>query len=237
MNELEIFNNQEFGSVRAFLKDGEPWFVAKDVCEILDIKNTTDAVNRLDNEEKATSVIPTQFGDKETNVINESGLYSLVFSSRKTEAKKFKRWVTNEVLPSIRKTGSYSVHQEPLSHAQFLLESAKMMVQFEKDIQALQEQNRVLESRVNTFDRLEVENDRQKLNAMIRKYATLKGCSYQQGWRDFRRFYNQSFNTNLTTLMKNYAGTRKISAPEYLEKVGKLDDALRVADKMIQRIA
>lgn len=234
---LERFNNQEFGSVRVFLRNGEPWFVAKDVCEILDLGNSRQAVSRLDEDERGVSLVMTPSGKQHMSVINESGLYSLILTSRKPEAKKFKRWVTSEVLPAIRKTGSYSTQQEPLSQAQFLLESAKMMVQFEKDIQALQEQNRILESRVNTFDRLEVENDRQKLNAMVRKYAALKGCSYQNGWREFRRFYNQSFNTNITTLMNNYSNGKKISAPEYLEKVGKLDDALRVADKMIRKVS
>ena len=101
--------NESDQHIRVQIKDGEPWFVAKDVCDALTIGNSRDAVNRLDEDEKAMSVLPTQFGDKEMNLVNESGLYNLIFQSRKPEAKKFRKWVTSEVLPSIRKTGRYEV--------------------------------------------------------------------------------------------------------------------------------
>ncbi|WP_089281305.1 phage antirepressor KilAC domain-containing protein [Anaerovirgula multivorans] len=105
MKELQIFKNQEFGQVRVLEKDGEPWFVAKDVCEILEIKNTTDALKRLDNDEVTRLNLGGLSGD--SNLVNEYGLYSLVLGSRKKEAKKFKRWITHEVIPSIRKHGAY----------------------------------------------------------------------------------------------------------------------------------
>ena len=95
--------------VRTVLIDGEPFFVAKDVCSILDISNHNDAISRLDDDEKGRSVIPTQFGNKETNLVNESGLYHLIFQSRKPEAKAFRKWVTSEVLPSLRKSGKYEM--------------------------------------------------------------------------------------------------------------------------------
>lgn len=107
MNNLTVFENQEFGKVRTVLKDGETWFVAKDVCDCLDVKNVSDAINRLDDDEKNTIVLNEGIGNPEKSIINESGLYSLVLSSRKPSAKKFKKWVTSEVLPSIRKTGGY----------------------------------------------------------------------------------------------------------------------------------
>lgn len=97
--------------VRTVTLDGQPYFVAKDVCSILDISNHIDALSRLDDDEKGRSVLPTQFGDKETNLVNESGLYHLIFQSRKPEAKAFRRWVTSEVLPSIRRTGHYELRQ------------------------------------------------------------------------------------------------------------------------------
>jgi len=96
-------------NIRVQMKDGEPWFVAKDVCDALTIGNSRDAVNRLDDDEKAMSVLPTQFGDKEMNLVSESGLYNLIFQSRKAEAKAFRKWVTSEVLPSLRKTGRYEL--------------------------------------------------------------------------------------------------------------------------------
>lgn len=95
--------------VRTVIIDGEPFFVAKDICAILEIANHNDAISRLDEDEKGRSVLPTQFGNKETNLVNESGLYHLIFQSRKPEAKTFRKWVTSEVLPSLRKTGKYEM--------------------------------------------------------------------------------------------------------------------------------
>lgn len=107
MNELQVFNNEMFGNVRIILQDNEPWFVAKDVCDCLEIKNTTDAIKRLDEDERARLNLGRQ---GEANVINEYGLYNLVLSSRKPEAKEFKRWITHDVLPSLRKYGTYSMN-------------------------------------------------------------------------------------------------------------------------------
>lgn len=107
MNELKVFENQEFGQVRVVEQNGEPWFVAVDVCRCLEVDTTT--VRRLDDDEKNTMRL-TQgtSGNPNVTVINEPGLYSLVLGSRKPEAKAFKRWITHEVIPSIRKHGAYA---------------------------------------------------------------------------------------------------------------------------------
>lgn len=104
MNELQIFKNEEFGEIRTAKQGDEVLFIAVDVCKALDIKNVTQALSRLDGDERSMLNIGRQ-GD--TNAVNEYGLYSLVLSSRKPTAKAFKRWVTHEVLPTIRKTGGY----------------------------------------------------------------------------------------------------------------------------------
>lgn len=111
-NKMEVFRNEMFGEVRTILKDGEPWFVAMDVCKALKIANGRDATNRLDDDEKAavglTDISSSGTSQKrDFTIINEPGLYSLVLSSRKSEAKTFKRWITHEVIPSIRKHGAY----------------------------------------------------------------------------------------------------------------------------------
>ena len=93
--------------MRTVLKDGEPWFVAADVCRALEIGDTHKAVERLDNDEKGRSLIPTLGGEQELLIVNEPGLYTLVLGSRKPEARAFKRWITHEVIPSIRKHGGY----------------------------------------------------------------------------------------------------------------------------------
>lgn len=107
MTDLQIFKNDTFVQVRILEKDNELWFVAKDVCDCLEIKNTTDALKRLDNDERSRFNLGRQ---GETNIVNEYGLYNLVLSSRKPEAKEFKRWITHDVIPQIRKTGTYSMN-------------------------------------------------------------------------------------------------------------------------------
>lgn len=99
--------------VRVIEKDGEPWFVAKDICDILEILNGRDAVSRLDDDEKDAVGITDAIGrEQQTTIISESGVYALVFTSRKPEAEQFKRWIRKEVLPSIRKHGAYITPQK-----------------------------------------------------------------------------------------------------------------------------
>lgn len=117
MHNLEIFNHQEFGQLRMLMIDEIPWFAAVDVCMALDVQNVTQAITRLDEDERSMFNIGRQ---GETNFVNEYGLYSLVLGSRKPEAKAFKRWITHEVIPSIRKTGSYSVKRTENSENVYL---------------------------------------------------------------------------------------------------------------------
>jgi len=108
-NNLILFDNPEFGKIRTLSIDNEPWFVAVDVCKALGIVNPTVTLDRLDEDERAKFNLGRQ-GD--TWCVNEPGLYSLVLGSRKPEAKAFKRWVTHEVIPAIRKTGSYNLPKD-----------------------------------------------------------------------------------------------------------------------------
>lgn len=118
MKELQIFNNEEFGEIRTVTIGNEPWFVASDICKALDLSNPTMAMERLDDDEKSKLNLGLSGGA--TNCVNEYGLYSLVLASRKKEAKDFKRWITHEVLPSIRKNGGYIAGQETLSDEELL---------------------------------------------------------------------------------------------------------------------
>ena len=111
-NTPEVFESEQFGEIRVVQKDGEPWFMATDVCRALEISNTGNAISRLDDDEKVTihstdSHSGQLGGAQMMTIVSESGLYSLVLGSRKPEAKAFKRWITHEVIPSIRKTGGY----------------------------------------------------------------------------------------------------------------------------------
>lgn len=107
MNELQVFENQEFGSVRTVAHNNEPWFVGKDVAEALGYKRARDAIrDHVDDEDKEAVKHRTLGGVQNMTIINESGLYCLVLSSKLPTAKKFKRWVTSEVLPALRKNGA-----------------------------------------------------------------------------------------------------------------------------------
>lgn len=116
MNSLQIFNSEEFGEIRTVTIDNEPWFVGKDVAVALGFTNSRDAIaTHVFEEDKGVETIDTLGGKQKMVIINESGLYALVFGSRLETAKRFKHWVTSEVLPAIRKTGSY---QKPMTVAE-----------------------------------------------------------------------------------------------------------------------
>ena len=147
MTDLQIFNSPEFGAIRTIEKDGEPWFVGKDVANALGYKDTVNALkSHVDTEDKGGWQITTQFGEKETTIINESGLYSLVLSSKLPTAKKFKRWVTNEVIPSIRKHGAYMT---PETLEKVLL-SPDTLMQLAQNLKDEQEKRKALEAQIES---------------------------------------------------------------------------------------
>lgn len=112
--QLQIFKNDQFGEIRTVDQNGEILFIAVDVCKALDINNARQAISRLDDDEKNTVILNDGIGNPNKNAVNEYGLYNLVLSSRKPEAKAFKRWITHDVIPAIRKTGKYAVEQQAL---------------------------------------------------------------------------------------------------------------------------
>lgn len=124
MNELQVFNNNEFGQVRVLEIDGEPWFVGKDVANILNYSNPQKAIrDHVDEDDKGVNEMDTPGGKQNIICINESGLYSLILGSKLPQAKKFKKWVTAEVLPSIRKHGMYAM-DELLDNPDMLIAAA-----------------------------------------------------------------------------------------------------------------
>lgn len=121
MNQLQVFTNQQFGQIRVVAQDGEPWFVGKDVADVLGYKNPRKAmIDHVDEEDKGVTKCDTLGGKQNTVTINESGLYSLILSSKLPTAKKFKHWVTSDVIPSIRKSGGYIAQQETMSDAELM---------------------------------------------------------------------------------------------------------------------
>lgn len=246
MNEITVFNNDEFGSVRTLAIDGEPWFVGKDVADILRYSNPRDAISKhVDNEDKGVAKCDTPSGVQQMTVINESGVYSLVFGSKLPNAKKFKRWVTSEVLPSIRKTGSYS---KPMSELEILQRSINQLVEQERKLKAIETQQGEQVKRLDIIDsRLEVLNGvhiegtgRDRLNAMVRAYVVKKGISYADGWKDFKKAFNRAFHTCLGALLTNYTKKNNLRSkptiPRFLERTNRLDEGLRVAEKMLNEL-
>ena len=129
MNELKIFKNEEFGQVRTVMIDGEPYFVGKDVAEILGYAEPRSAISKkVDDEDRGVAKMETPSGMQEMTIINESGLYSLILSSKLESAKKFKRWVTSEVLPTIRKQGYYTADNNKNDETKAKLLRAEAMV-------------------------------------------------------------------------------------------------------------
>ena len=140
MNELQKFMYSD-KEVRVVVKEGEPWFVAADVCKVLEVTNPTVALDRLDNDERAKFNLGRQ---GETNIVNESGLYSLILGSRKKEAKAFKRWITHDVIPAIRKFGGYltpEAAEKALQDPDFIIRLATALKEERAKRMALEEEN------------------------------------------------------------------------------------------------
>ncbi len=162
-NEIQIFSNEEFGEIRTLAIDDEPWLVGKDVAEILGYANPNEAISdHVDDEDKLNSKTLSSFsanlGQRGGWLINESGLYSLIMSSKLPAAKKFKRWVTSEVLPSIRKNGGYIAGQESMTPAELmasaLLMAQRTLAEREARIADLTVQNQIMQPKAEYFDEL-----------------------------------------------------------------------------------
>lgn len=182
-NAITVFQHPQFGEIRTVEIDGEPWFVAADVCRVLELTNPTVAMSRLDEDERSKLSIGRQ---GETGIVNEPGLYGLVLGSRKDEAKSFKRWVKHEVLPAIRKTGTYTAAPpKVLTPAEMFLQQAQAMVEQERKVNALaarmDEQQQTIQKAVSVFSlpTVEVEHWRDEMNTHISRLCEEYGMSQQ----------------------------------------------------------
>lgn len=146
MNNIKIFNSPDFGQIRTIQQNGEPWFVGKDVAKILGYERADNAIrNHVDDEDKLMHQISASGQNREMYIINESGLYSLILSSKMPKAKEFKRWVTSEVIPAIRKTGGYIAGSENMTDAEIM---AKAVLVAQSTIQQRDQRIKELESDV-----------------------------------------------------------------------------------------
>ena len=186
MNKLQVINDERFkifskenlGSVRTVLLNNEVWFCIKDVCDILGLTNPTVVAKRLDEDEKAKFDLGLKNGEL-TNFTNESGLYTLILRSDKPEAKPFRKWITSEVIPAIRKTGKYE--EKPMTSAQYLLQQAQWMVEAENRMNNIEndvaQNNQILGNMKKDITRIE-HNERRTLTSnhlTVIAYANMKG--------------------------------------------------------------
>ena len=208
MNELKIFKNNDFGEIRTVTINGEPHFVGKDVAEILEYQNGSRDINRhVDPEDRIKTMVFDGNQDKETILINESGLYSLILSSKMPKAKKFKRWVTSEVLPEIRKTGSYTRAPKSFKEALFLaykqqeqieeLEKTKAWIGNKREAQAMN----TASQKSKEVKKLQVALDLEMSFATVKKVEKMTGRKYN--WRNLKKYcqdaglgWNKAFDAN-----------------------------------------
>lgn len=243
---VKQFVNDEFGEIRCIMIDGEPWLVGKDVATALCYKNPRKAIaDHVDAEDKNTVTIRYgTSGNPNMTIINEYGLYSLVLSSKLPDAKKFKRWVISEVLPSIRKTGAYIPNQESESDVDALvkgiLAAQRILEEKEQQIHALTESNEQL-SQEN--DAMHVENktwDRIAIvNALVRNYAGYRYSGkykYPNGWNDFHRDMNYKYHISLKkrkALDEKGKGRSELS---YLRGKEEEEKAVKVAESLCKQM-
>lgn len=208
MNKLEIFKNQDFGEIWTVSMDGEPYFVGKDVAEILGYTNPQKAIrDHVDDEDKLTERFVRSGQSYQMFIINESGLYSLILSSKLPSAKKFKRWVTSEVLLKIRKTGSYSSAPKSFKEALYLaykqqekieeLEKTKAWIGNKREAQAMN----MASQKVKEVKKLQVALDLEMSYATVKKVEKATGRKYS--WQNLKKYcesaglcWNKAFDSN-----------------------------------------
>lgn len=225
--DILTFTNTEFGSIRVMEIDGQPWFIGKDVAESLGYTNTQKAIrDHIDDDDKLTERIVLSGQNRNVVLINESGMYSLIMSSKLPTAKQFKRWVTSEVLPCVRKNGGYIAGQEELTEtelmAKAILVAQKALEDREKRILELSTANQAMAEKINTWDR------KSAINALIRTYAArcLSG-DFKSAFADFYRQFDYKYHTRLKNRRDNCG--KKSGSLLNMMSDSEVDDALKLA--------
>ena len=239
MNKITIFN-YEGNTVRTVMKDGNPWWVLKDVCSVLDIGNSRDVMARLDSDEKGVDIIDTPGGKQEVSIINESGLYSVILVSRKPEAKKFKRWVTHEVLPSIRRHGLYAT-DELLANPDFLIQALQELkaeraksAELTTTISIQEQQIAEMKPKASYYDVVlnckdavsitTIAKDYGKSGRWFNEYLHNLGVQFRQGkiWLLYQKYAQHGYTTTKTHTYPGNDGTMHSKVHTYWTQKGRL---------------
>lgn len=225
MNDLQIFNNEEFGEVRTVLVDNEPMFCLVDICRALDISNPSKVAQRLDEDERTKLELGRQ---GETNFITESGLYAVILRSDKPNAKKFRKWVTSEVLPTIRKTGSYN---KPMSTAEKIKLLAQGNEELNERVEKVEDKLDSLENDMPLYG-CEIEELKNHIsrraisildgkNSEAYKDASIRGTVYKDIYKQLKREYGCA--SSYKSLKRKYLADAHefvdcYAAPTYLQE-------------------
>ena len=212
MQELEIFKNEEFGEIRTLMIDGEPWFVGKDIADILEYRNGSRDINRhIDEEDRRKSMIFDGNQNKETIIINESGLYSLILSSKLPNAKKFKRWITTDILPTIRKTGGY-VNNDDLfisTYLPFADDNTKLL--FSTTLQTIRNQNEQLKKKdqeiaykQEVINGLTDDTPIYKKKDVINRICKRRSGNYANRYKELYKCFRENFHIDLEARCEGY---------------------------------
>jgi prophage antirepressor-like protein len=245
MTELSTFNFNEQPIIVKVI-DGEPWFLGANVCRVLEIKNYSDAYSRLKSYEK--TIGNTEGVDNpDTVYVSESGLYRLVLTSRKPQAEPFQDWVVQEVLPTIRKTGSYSVQQ--MTPGQLLKLQAEAVISIELKQKEQEEQLLKHDSRLNTIEQrfqkadevlkqlppatvdVPTKSVRSCVNEVLRSYSYHTGDAYQSLWNVLYKEYKYRYHVDLKTRAKN----EELKTLDYAEQFGVIDKVYALALELFSK--
>ena len=239
MNELEVFKYGE-NNVRTIQQNGEPWFVLKDVCEILDLNEPHRVAARLDEDERTQSTVIDALGRKQqTTVVSESGLYNVILRSDKPEAKPFRKWVTSEVLPSIRKHGMYAtddlINHPDIAIAAFtaLKEERERTKQLQQSLNIKNQQLIEMQPKVTYYDVVLQCNDVVSITTIAKDYGWSakkmnqflhdKKIIYQQGdiWLVYQKYAEQGYTHTKPCVFKDKAGEERSKVHTYWTQKGR----------------
>ena len=245
MNDIKIFNNPEFGDVRTVEVNGEPYFVGKDVTEILGYQNASKALaDHVDDEDKLNNETLSSLGQRGGWVINESGLYSLILSSKLPNAKQFKRWVTGEILPSIRRHGAYmtdDVIHKAITDPDFLIQLATELKeekqkrkQLESTVAVQTQQISELKPKASYYDIVlnakdllstsKIAKDYGKSAVWLNKWLHEQGIQYKQGdiWLLYQKYAEQGYTSTKTQTFSGNDGEIHTKVHTYWTQKGRL---------------
>lgn len=237
MNELTIFN-YENKEVRTIVDEkGNPWWVAKDVCDILEYKDNRVAMRKISDKNKGAYPLPTPGGVQKFQIVSEAGLYKLIMRSDKPEAERFQDWVMEEVLPSIRKTGSYSKENiDPIVAMLDVVKEVRLkQLSMDRELQEIKaNQNKTIEyfskkaDLTNVLPETKPKTLRANLNQIVRSYARNNDVAYNIVWSELHQEFYYRYRINISLRAKN-AGVKIL---DYAENNGMLEDLVSLANEL-----